>query len=683
MPLSVPSAAAAAHGRGRARVCIEPVTPLVDGGRFAAKRIAGEEIVVAADVFADGHDRVAAVCRWRRVDDEAWAEVSMVHRGNDRFEGVVVPPTPGRYELVVEGWIDRFETWQTELATRAAAGQPLDVDLRIGAALVRDAAAAASDPERGPEHARDHVWLCELAELLEAPDPRDDPSRRLNTALSDQLSTLVHRHDPRRHASRTDPLPMVVEREKARFSTWYELFPRSLGPEGRHGTLRDVIDRLPGIAAMGFDVLYLPPIHPIGHTHRKGPNDAPVASEGDVGSPWAIGSEDGGHCAIHPELGTLEDFEALRSAAAAVGIELALDIAFQASPDHPWIREHPEWFRFRPDGSIQHAENPPKVYQDIVPLDFESPQWPSLWEALAGVLEHWIDRGVRIFRVDNPHTKSLPFWEWCIDRIRARHPDVVLLSEAFTRPRRMLRLAKVGFSQSYTYFTWRNTAWELRRYFEELYRPPICEFLRANLWPNTPDILPEFLQHGGRPAFAIRLVLAATLGANYGIYGPAFERCEHRARREGSEEYLDSEKYQLRRWDRQASEPGIHELITRINRIRREHPALQQDHDLRFFDADDEQLLCFAKRSPLHEDTIVVVVSLDPHQPRSGWVRIPASELGGREGEPLQVHDLLSEDRFAWSGDAHFVRLDPRAMPAHVFRVRRRRRTERDFDYFA
>jgi starch synthase (maltosyl-transferring) len=427
-------------------------------------------------------------------------------------------------------------------------------------------------------------------------------------------------------------------------------------------------------------VLYLPPIHPIGTLHRKGPNNALWAGPDDPGSPWAVGSAEGGHDAIHPALGTLEDFEALRVAALDHGLELALDIAFQAAPDHPWVREHPQWFRHRPDGTIQPAENPPKLYQDIYPLDFESERWPELWEALARVFEVWIERGVSIFRVDNPHTKSMRFWEWCIARIKARHPEVILLSEAFTRPRRMERLAKLGFSQSYTYFTWRNTAAELRQYFEQLTRPPLAEYLRPNLWPATPDILPELLQHGGRPAFVIRLVLAATLGASYGIYGPAYELCEHRAIREGSEEYLDSEKYQLRRWDLGA-ERSLHDLVARLNQIRREHPALQQDHTLRFCETDNDRVLCFLKTDPPTGDAIVVVVSLDPHHAQAGWIHLPLHELVG-SGEPVQMHDLLSEDRHLWSGSAHYVRLDPRALPAHVLRPRRRLRTEHDFDYF-
>lgn len=671
--MSGSSSPSAGAGCGRARACIEDVTPRVDDGRFAAKRIVGDEVVVEADVFADGHDRVAAVVRWHREGEGRWTEVPMELVSSDRFRASFQPDRPGRYAFMVHAWIDRFGTWRDDLAKRVAAGHDVEVDLRIGAALVADAAQSVQGPDR--------EQLTGYATRLEQPPETGVPDPRPELARSAELLALMRRHDPRCFATHSAPaLPVVVDRERARFSSWYELFPRSWGPPGRHGTLRDVIGHLPYVASMGFDVLYLPPVHPIGTVHRKGPNNALWAGSDDPGSPWAVGSAAGGHEAIHPALGTLEDFEALRVAAHDHGLELALDIAFQAAPDHPWVTEHPQWFRHRPDGTIQPAENPPKLYQDIYPFDFESESWAELWDALAQVFELWIERGVQIFRVDNPHTKSMRFWEWCIDRIKARHPEVILLSEAFTRPRRMERLAKLGFSQSYTYFTWRNTAAELRQYFEALTRPPIAEFLRPNLWPATPDILPEFLQYGGRPAFVIRLVLAAMLGASYGIYGPAYELCEHRAVREDSEEYVDSEKYQRRRWDLGA-ERSLHDLVARLNQIRRDHPALQQDHTLRFCDTDNDRMLCFLKTDPPTGDVIVVVVSLDPHHAQAGWIHLPMPELVGTD-EPVQMHDLLSEDRYLWSGSAHYVRLDPRALPAHVLLPRRRLRTEHDFDYF-
>jgi starch synthase (maltosyl-transferring) len=438
---------------------------------------------------------------------------------------------------------------------------------------------------------------------------------------------------------------------------------------GRHGTFRDVIARLPYVAGMGFDVLYLPPIHPIGRTHRKGPNNTVVCGADDVGSPWAIGSSEGGHTAIHPLLGSFRDFRRLVAAAREHGLEIALDIAFQCSPDHPWVRRHPDWFRKRPDGTIQYAENPPKKYQDIYPLDFASPDWPGLWAACRDVIRFWIGEGVRIFRVDNPHTKPFDFWEWLIREIRRKHPDVLFLSEAFTRPKVMHRLAKLGFTQSYTYFAWRNGAWELREYLTELTRTEAAEFFRPSFWPNTPDILTEIHQTGGRPAFAARFVLAATLASAYGIYGPAFELGENRPLVPGKEEYLDSEKYQIRHWD--LDRPGsLRDLIARVNRIRREHPALQRNDGLLFFTADNEQLLCYAKRTDDRSDVILVVVNLDPHRVQAGWVTLDPGAIGVAPEAPFEVHDLLTGARYPWRGPRNYVELDPRDRPAHVFHVR-------------
>jgi starch synthase (maltosyl-transferring) len=472
-----------------------------------------------------------------------------------------------------------------------------------------------------------------------------------------------------------------VERERARFSTWYELFPRSCGSrEGRHGTFEDVIDELPRIAKMGFDVLYLPPIHPIGRVERKGRNNNPVAEPGDVGSPWAIGAKQGGHDAIHPELGTLEDFRRLVEEAKAFGIEIAMDLAFQCAPDHPWVEAHPDWFEVRPDGSVQYAENPPKKYQDIYPLHFEGSGWRELWAELLRVVLHWTDQGIRVFRVDNPHTKPYRFWEWLIREVREQHPDTLFLAEAFTRPRVMHELARLGFSQSYTYFTWRHTREELLEYVEDLTRGEPADFMRPNFWPNTPDILPEPLQVGGPPVFRLRLALAATLTASYGIYGPAFELCEATPRSPGSEEYLDSEKYQLRQWDLE-SRHSLAPLITRFNRIRRENPALQRNDTLRFLEIDNPELIAYAKTSP-DGDAIVVVVNLDPHHERSGWLELPLAELGLEGDRGYQMHDLLSDARYFWHGPRNWVQLDPASAPAHVFRVRRQVRTERDFDYF-
>jgi starch synthase (maltosyl-transferring) len=502
-------------------------------------------------------------------------------------------------------------------------------------------------------------------------------------ALGPELATLMEEQPDRRWETAWSPdLEVVVDPVHARFSSWYELFPRSASPDpGRPGTLRDVIDRLDYVAGLGFDVLYLPPIHPIGRTFRKGPNDVMSASPGDPGVPWAIGGPEGGHDAVHPELGSLRDVDALVAAAAARGIRVALDIAFQASPDHPFVREHPEWFRARPDGTIQYAENPPKKYQDIYPFDFESEEWRELWETLLATVRGWIGHGIRIFRVDNPHTKPFSFWEWLIGEVKRDEPDVLFLAEAFTRPKVMYRLAKIGFSQSYTYFTWRNTRAELADYFTELTRPPISEFFRPNAWPNTPDILHEYLQVGGRPAFAARAILAATLSASYGVYGPVFELSEATPRKAGSEEYLDSEKYQRRHWDLDRPD-SLAPLLTRLNRIRATHPALQSNDRLAFHGTDNDRLLAFSKRTPACEDVVVAVVSLDPHRVQAGTVELPLEELGIDPERPFEVRDLLQDRTYLWQGSRNFVELDPARLNAHILQVSPRVRTEEEFEYY-
>jgi starch synthase (maltosyl-transferring) len=475
---------------------------------------------------------------------------------------------------------------------------------------------------------------------------------------------------------------VVVDRERARFGTWYEMFPRSCAADpGRYGTFRDCEARLPYIADMGFDVLYLPPIHPVGHTNRKGKNNSPAARPQEPGSPWAIGSEVGGHKAVDPELGTLQDFRRLIDKAKEHSIEIALDIAFQCSPDHPYVTEHPTWFHRRPDATIQYAENPPKKYEDTYSLDFETEDWQELWEEMKSIVLFWIEQGVRIFRVDNPHTKPFAFWEWLIDEVKRDHPEVILLSEAFTRPKIMYRLAKLGFTQSYTYFAWRNTSWELTQYFTELTQTEVRQHFRPHLWPNTPDILTEYLQSGGRPAFMARLVLAATLGANYGIYGPAFELCESRPREPGSEEYLDSEKYEIKRWDLDRPD-SLKEFIARVNRIRRENPALQSDWHLSFHRVDNEQLICYSKRTEDGANVILVAVNLDPHYTQSGWVELDLEELGLDSTQPYQVHDLLGDARYLWNGPHNYVELNPHVLPAHIFRLRRRVRREQNFEYY-
>ncbi|MFZ0216052.1 MAG: alpha-1,4-glucan--maltose-1-phosphate maltosyltransferase, partial [Candidatus Dormiibacterota bacterium] len=580
---------------GRRRVVVEGVGPEIDAGRFPIKRTVGETVRVEADVFTDGHDQVAGVVLYRAGDDD-WREAPLTPLGNDRWvaEFPIRELRPHVYTL--EAWIDRFGTWAADLRKRIEAGQDVRVDLRIGAAIVRDAATRAEGADRDA--------LERFAELLEL---GENPA----VALYPGSGVLTRAYADRSQATRYErELPVLVDRPRALHAAWYELFPRSAAQKpGRHGTLRDVEARLPYIASMGFDVVYLPPIHPIGHASRKGPNNSLTVREGDPGTPWAIGSEAGGHLAVHPDLGSLEDLCHLVKAAHEQELELALDIAFQASPDHPWVREHPTWFRARPDGTIQYAENPPKKYQDIYPFDFETPDWRELWNALLQVLLFWADQGIRIFRVDNPHTKAFPFWEWAIAAVRDRHPDVLFLSEAFTRPRVMYRLAKLGFDLSYTYFAWRDTATDLREYLTELTRTEVAEYFRPSFWTNTQDILTATLQDGGRPASALRFLLAATLSPCYGIFGPAFELVETTPLERGREEYLHSEKYEVRYWDLDQPQ-SLRGLIGSVNTIRRGHPALQQLRRLRFLRTDNEQLLAYAKEDRSGRDRVVVVVNL-------------------------------------------------------------------------
>jgi starch synthase (maltosyl-transferring) len=658
---------------GRRRVVVERVTPEIDGGRFPIKRACGETVVVEADVFADGHDALSVLLSYRHEADAGWTEVPMEPVGNDRWRASFLTARLGRYRYTVDGWVDHFETWRGHLRTKVDAGQPVSMELLVGAELIRKAAgrAGASDA------ARMEQWAGELV----AADRME--SGRVRLAVSEDVRRLVARYPDRSTAAAFDhELQVTVDRGKARFSTWYEIFPRSCSPvPGRHGTFKDCEARLPSIASMGFDVLYLSPIHPIGTTHRKGKNNATAGGPDDPGSPWAIGSQEGGHKSVHPELGTLEDFQRLAAYAQAKGLEIALDVAFQCSPDHPYVKEHREWFRIRPDGTVQYAENPPKKYEDIYPLDFETRDWRALWEELESVFRFWIAQGVKVFRVYNPHTKSFAFWEWVIARIQHDHPDTVFLSEAFTRPKMMFRLAKVGFSQSYNYFPWRNTKSELIQYFTELTQTPVREYLRPNLWPNTPDILTEYLQHGGRPAFMSRLILAATLGASYGIYGPAFDLCENRPRETGDEEYLDSEKYEIKHWpiDRDDS---LRELIARMNRIRRENAALQHDWSLRFHPIDNECLLAYSKQTPDGSNVVVVIVNLSPHHAHSGWLHLDLGTLGFDAERSFQAQDLLTDAHYLWQGARNYVLIDPHAVPAQIFRLRRRVRTEHDFDYF-
>jgi starch synthase (maltosyl-transferring) len=674
------------------RPVIESIRPQVDCGRFPAKAAVGDTVVVEAEAFCDGHDLLACDLRVQPPQKSVWTSVRMEAIGNDRWRACFPVEEVGAYRFVVRAWIDRFGTWMRDLLAWADAGQDVTAELRAGSQLLERAASQA----RGADQRALAAAAASLAVASGLGDPappgvvaghdghdgrdghdghdghdgRDGHDGTVGGMLrSHELTALVRRYrPPTGETTSSSPCAVVADPELARFSAWYELFPRSASPvPGRAGTLADVAGRLPYLERLGIDVLYLPPIHPIGATNRKGRDGGTVAGPDDPGSPWAIGSAAGGHTAIDPSLGTFGDFDALVAAAAERGISVALDLAFQCSPDHPWVHEHPEWFRHRPDGSIRYAENPPKRYEDIYPLDFETESWWELWLALLEVVRFWIGHGVAVFRVDNPHTKPFAFWEWLIATVKEAHPKTIFLSEAFTRPAVMYRLAKLGFSQSYTYFAWRNTKWELESYMAEL--RTAAEFFRPNFWPNTPDILTERLQSGGTAAFVSRLVLAGTLSASYGVYGPAFELQEHVARSPGSEEYAGSEKYAIRHWDLDRAD-SLAPVIGRLNEIRRRHPALQRNDTLRFHATDNDQLIAYSKTAG--DDAVLVVVNLDPRYRQSGWVDL--GPFGCGPGEAVEVHDLLTDARYRWEGSHSFVILDPAAVPAHVLAVKPPRR---------
>jgi starch synthase (maltosyl-transferring) len=655
---------------GRKRVVIEVKGPKVECGRYPARRFLGDSVTVTAAVFGDGHDHVAGQLLYRAKGERKWRTEPLAAVNNDIYTASFTADKLGNWQFAVQGWVDHFGTWCYDLKKRLAAqpdpakpddatktAQDIPLALRSGALLLAEAATRAKGA--------DALALNEVKLSLEW--MADQNSAFYEYPLTEGIEELANKYFNAELATRTDDFDVWVDRAKARYSTWYELFPRSASPEpGKHGTFKDVETHLSRIAAMGFDVLYMPPISPIGEAFRKGPNNNVVAQPGDEGSPWAVGSAEGGHTAIHKKLGTLKDFEALVAAAKGHGIEIALDIAFQCSPDHPWVKEHPSWFSIRPDGSIQYAENPPKKYQDIYPLNFESPDWRGLWENLHEVFEYWIRHGVSIFRVDNPHTKALPFWEWVIAEIHAKHPEVIFLAEAFTRPHVMYSLAKGGFTQSYTYFTWRTGKAEIEQYFEEITKPPVSDFFTPNVWPNTPDILHASLQEGGRPAFMQRFILAATLAASYGIYGPAFELGWNTPAKKVSEEYLDSEKYQIRIWELDGPQ-SIAPLITKVNRIRRENPALQSDISLEFHKVDNPMVMCYHKREG--DNIILVAINLDPFNEQAGWIDLDLKALGIAHDETFDVEDLLTGVHYKWHDRSNYVALRPDVMPAHVFKV--------------
>ena len=690
--------------RERGRVIVERVWPEIDGGRFPIKRTIGERVTVSADIFADGHDLLAGVVKYRYRGPEGsapqqsrqgrggsldppspdppspdeWQETPLTPLDNDRWEGFFTVTELGVYEYTLDAWIDRFGSWLKGLVAKAEADQDVSSELLEGAELIQQAVGRHVSPgPTGPlvllDPPADNLRLLEIADILRSNQPQ---VARVRAARGPSLRALMAAR-PDRSASTTyeRALTVVVDSVRARFGAWYEMFPRSCTSDPRRsGTFREAESRLPDIAAMGFDVVYLPPVHPIGTTNRKGRNNSLMAGPDDPGSPWAIGSRNGGHTAIDPDLGTIDDFDRFVGLANRLGLGVALDIAFQASPDHPWVEEHPAWFRQRPDGSIKYAENPPKKYQDIFPFDLESADWQSLWAALRDVFRFWIVHGVRIFRVDNPHTKPLRFWEWAIAEIRREQPDVIFLAEAFTRPKVMRYLAKAGFTQSYTYFTWRNSPHELREYLTELTRTELQEYMRPNFFANTPDILHEYLQTGGRPAFEVRLVVAATLAANYGIYS-GFELCENVPIKPGSEEYLDSEKYQIkpRDWNQAGT---LRELIARVNQIRRDYAALQQNATLAFHSTDNPHFLFFSKTnqgsggSGGSSARVFIVVNTDPHWTQQGWVQMPIWEMGITGHERYVVEDLLDGGRYTWRGEWNYVKLDPSERVAHIFVIR-------------
>lgn len=657
-----------------ARTVITNIRPQVDGGRRPAKASVGDDMRVEADVFLDGHDLIRCEVRFRHDDDVKWSILPMTTTGNDRWHATLPIERLGRYRFMIRSCVDGYATWRRDLVKRIDGGQDVSEEYLVGAQILHDVARRAK--------ANDQRWLNDLVELLrsehvtlDAPVSDAVTEETSATTVSEALASPRIAHltglgDPELCTS-SDTFFVTADPTRARFSSWYEMFPRSAAPTPlRHGTFDDVIARLDYVQSMGFDVLYLPPIHPIGRTGRKGRNGATTFEGDDPGSPWAIGATEGGHTAIHPELGTLDDFRRLVSEAKDRGIDVALDIAFQASPDHPWVQEHPDWFHHLPNGTIRYAENPPKRYEDIYPLHFEGLDWRALWHELLEVVQFWISQGVSIFRVDNPHTKPFAFWEWMIASVKAERPDVLFLAEAFTRPRVMEQLAKVGFSQSYTYFTWRSTKWEIETYMEELTRSPVADYFRPNFWPNTPDILSDELQRGGRAGFLSRFVLAATLSSNYGIYGPPFELQEHLPRTIGAEEYLLSEKYELRSWDLRSSR-SLSGFIGVVNSIRREHPALQFNDTLSFHSVDNDQVIAYSKIRSTSDstDVILTVVSLDHSFAQAGWISLDLEALGLNPNRSFVVHDLLTDARYTWNGSKNFVKLDPEGVPCHIFSV--------------
>lgn len=649
----------------RNRVIIENVRPEIDGGQYFIKRAPGERVDVVADIFGDGHDHIRAALYYRHESEKRWSEIFMEAEPNDVWKAGFRVEKKGFYFYKIEGWIDHLLNWHKGFLKKQEAGQDMRVELKIGASFLNETA------KKHPKAKA--AQLAQLAQQLEGEDAYDEA---VQLVLSESFAGMVQDCPMKQFETVYDKnLRVRVGWEKELFSTWYELFPRSASEKpGQHGTFKDCERLLPRIHEMGFDVLYLPPIHPIGKLNRKGKNNSTEAEPADPGSPWAIGNEDGGHKAVHSELGTLEDYKYLiRKAKKEYGIDIALDLAFQCAPDHPYIKEHPEWFLWRPDGTIAYAENPPKKYQDIVPINFETEDWKNLWEELLSVILFWCGAGVRIFRVDNPHTKPFRFWEWVIGEVQREYPDTIFLAEAFTRPKVMAALAKGGFNQSYTYFTWRTNKQEMEEYLTELTQTELREYFRPNFWPNTPDILAYELMNAGPNAFAKRLLLAATLSSNYGLYGPAYEFLENAPNTNGKEEYFNSEKYEIRHYDWDYRN-RMTALITRLNQIRKEHPALQSTWNIHFTRTDSEQLMSYVKYTEDMENVIWCIVSFDVEFRQSGFVEVPKQLLGIGRNVNLKVTDLLTGEVYHWFNEWNYVEIDPDKYPGHVLLVEKKQR---------
>lgn len=638
---------------GKARVIIENIQPQVDNGMYPAKRTVGERVTVTASIFGDGHDHIRARVLYKKKEATQWISQEMLQLGNDEWMSSFPVNETGRYVFTLQAWIDHFETWYDGIKKKIAAKVDVQVELMEGAQMLTQL--ALKNPQ--------------LKQLASALASKEQHQKSIQTVLTDDFAKVVQDNPLIENETLVDrEFEVIVEYKKSLYSTWYEFFPRSAALEGnRHGTFKDCARLLPRIAAMGFDVLYFPPIHPIGKVNRKGKNNSVKALSGEPGSPWAIGSDEGGHKSILPALGTLADYKSLMLEAKKYRIDMALDLAFQCAPDHPYVKEHPEWFKQRPDGSIQYAENPPKKYQDIYPFNFECDNWKELWEELKSVILYWVEQGVKIFRVDNPHTKPIPFWQWVIAGVHEKHPDVIFLAEAFTRPKVMASLAKVGFNQSYTYFTWRVNKQEIVDYMTELVNGPSRNYFRPNFWPNTPDILPYHLQHQGENIFILRLALAATLSASYGIYGPAFEFYDN-VPMEGREEYFNSEKYEIKRYDWKKTN-RMTDIISIVNKARKENPALHSTWNLRFCSIENANLLAYLKTTDDLTNIILVVVNLDANGAQSGYVQIPKDRLRLGDKINLKLHDLVTGERFTWTQEWNFVELNPHKMPFHLFRV--------------